>query len=526
MANVGSFTESLHFDTRACARTAVGYYNDTQHRNHDDLNLLREESLPAFDRRQVIDWANLVSFENGGEGLALVKESHKCVNQAGVDTGAFVLHPDKVLVTGLGLKSNNYQGGHWLRHGDDFQACWAHWTLLYSDGRSGRQRAVKGFDQRRFPFIPERDEKILENTWGTRGAWEGGAPMASESNNVMREIRSCADLGIDVVQIDHGWALDAGDTSPEGPWTLCPEKYPQGWQPVLDCAKEQGIELGLWFSWHVPLKKIVDQYHAAGIRRFKLDFINIESRDDLDALNSKVRELIAQTDPLVGINWDATEEMARLGYFYGREHGNVFLENRENGPDGAIYLNHIRYIPRLALRDFWELSHYLNLNQIQLNLQDNDRVERDVSNAWRYRMDYLFAMTMMGVPLFFFETQLLSEANRALLKPIIATYKKHRADLHRGIVYPIGSEPDDASWVGFQSVAPEGGSGYLTLFREIDNAEATQSLHLHFLDDAHTLQLTDLMTGENTQTKIDTNGSVRFTINKPGDFRFLRYAVG
>jgi hypothetical protein len=522
-ADVGSFAESYFLDTRSYARTAIGYYNDTQHRNHDDLTLLREECLPDFAKRQVIDWANMLCLEAEGAGLAVVKESHKCVNQPGVDTGAFIIKPDELWVSGLGLKSNNYAGGHWLRPGAEFRPCWAHWTILYTGGPLERQRAIKAFDRRRFPFIPQRDEKILENTWGTRGSWEGGAPLAAESHNVMREIASCADLGIDVVQIDHGWALDHNNSTATAPWSLCPEKYPDGWEPVVRCAREHGIELGLWFSWQAPVAKMIEHYRAAGLRRFKIDFINIQSRDDLDTINAKVDELIAGTDPLVGINWDATEEFARIGYFYGREHGNVFLENRENGPDGAIYMNHIRYIPRLCLRDFWELAHYMNLNQIQLNLQDPDRVERDVSNAWRHRMDYLFATTMMGVPLFFFETQLLSEPRRAEVKPLIATYKQHRDALHAGTVYPLGAEPDGRSWTGFQSVERDSRSGYLTLFREIDNPEPSQSIALHFLGAAQSLRLTNLMTGATTTAPVAPGGLVAFRIPQPGDYRFLRY---
>lgn len=128
-----SFAECLFLETTPSARTAVGYYNDTQHRNHDDLCLLREETLPAFTKRQVVNWANFLCLDRDGEGLVLLKESHKCANQPGTDTGAFVLHPHQVLVTGLGLKSTNYQSGHWLRPGE-FRPCWAHWCILYSGG--------------------------------------------------------------------------------------------------------------------------------------------------------------------------------------------------------------------------------------------------------------------------------------------------------------------------------------------------------------------------------------------------------
>lgn len=46
---------------------------------------------------------------------------------------------------------------------------------------------------------------------------------------------------------------------------------------------------------------MIEHYRAANLRRFKIDFINIQSRDDLDTIHNKVRDLIAGTDPLVGI---------------------------------------------------------------------------------------------------------------------------------------------------------------------------------------------------------------------------------
>ncbi|MGC9451374.1 MAG: hypothetical protein ACP5I4_08000 [Oceanipulchritudo sp.] len=135
----------------------------------------------------------------------------------------------------------------------------------------------------------------------------------------------------------------------------------------------------------------------------------------------------------------------------------------------------------------------------------------------------MFATTMMGVPLFFFETQLLSEQRRAEVKPLITTYKQHRDALHAGTVYPLGSEPDDHSWTGFQSVATDSHSGYLTLFREIDNGEPSREIALHFLGAAKSLRLTNLMNNETTTVPDAPGGCVHFSFSETADYRFLRY---
>ncbi len=93
-----SYAESLPLDPSPLERDAIGYYNDPQHRNHDDTPILRREARAgalAEQRREVYDWANILCLERGDDGLALVKESHKCVNQSGIDTGAFVEEGDR-----------------------------------------------------------------------------------------------------------------------------------------------------------------------------------------------------------------------------------------------------------------------------------------------------------------------------------------------------------------------------------------------------------------------------------------------
>ena len=111
---------------------AIGYYNDTQHRHEPELHLLRDEPVAGDE----IAWASVLMGEAPGGGVAIVKESHKCVNQSGVDTGAFEVG----------------QGGRrdWLGIGpkdlspDEWRWAWATWTVLYdAPTDNARQLALK-----------------------------------------------------------------------------------------------------------------------------------------------------------------------------------------------------------------------------------------------------------------------------------------------------------------------------------------------------------------------------------------------
>jgi hypothetical protein len=464
----------------------------------------------------------MILFEKDGEGIAIVKESHKCVNQDGVDTGGFVVTEDACLVTGLGLTSNHYGGGFYL-NSSEFAMCWASWTLLYqASGEDERQRAVKEFDRIRYPVDPASDLYTMANTWGSRGAGNLSR-RAAEEKNVLRELESCADFGIDILQIDDGWEVPLEGGSPsDSQWLPHAERFPEGWGPVRQAAETLGMRLGLWFSWRAPVERILENVEEGGFSALKIDFANCHIREYLDQLVDLAREIVSRAKRDIRINWDLTENSPRMGYFFGREFGNLYLENKQISPEGASRLRHIAYTPSLVLRDAWELAHYCNLNQFQIPIQNTERVRAELSNAWRYPHRYCFAITMAALPIFFQETHLYSEEAREELKPMIALYKEHRERIAEGIVYPLGEYPSDTGFSGFQSHRHRLGDGYITLFRGIDAPDAAKVVRLRFLP-SNRLHVEDLANGHTFTLSTDADGRASFEIPDAGDFRFYRY---
>jgi hypothetical protein len=519
----GSLAERLSIDTAGTRRCAAGYYNDTQHRNFDHTPLLKEETRSnPIDRREIYDWANLLCIERGdGAGLAFVKESHKCVNQEGFDSGAFILSPREVAISGLGYDEvgNSYLPSRKFNDPDDFVDAWATWLVSYADGDGAT--AIKRFDRARFAPTAERDLFLKANTWGSRGPID--APAAATEENMLREITSCADLGVEAIEIDDGWQRDP-EAPPHNPpaWRPYPGRFPHGWERVRGAAAEQGVSLLLWAPGSVPETDLLWNLEAGDFRGCKLDFLNFRVREELDAFMKKAAGICQHRGPRFHVNTDVTENAARVGYFLAREFGPIFLENRELP---LTWHKLIAYKPHLVLRDAWHLALYVNLNQVLVSFVDKDRVPADLSDAHLYSHAYNFAIVMMGLPLLFMETQLLSPDARAELRPLIELYKAHRHGIYRGIVSPIGDEPDGASWSGFVSHDPASSGGYVTLFRERRNSESQRSLALPPLADSGGYLWQDLLSGSPANVRQEQAGHWTFQFPQPASFGFYRYAA-
>ena len=482
---------------------AMGYYNETQRRNQRETPLLRDEAVGADG---AVDWASLLCVEHAGAGLCLVKESHKCVNQRGVDTGAFACSGRGIEVTGLGPGPGDILAGR-------FRDCWATWCIVYEGDALARERAVKTFDRIRYPIDPRRDLYILANTWGSTASGAEAREAAREAN-VLREIASAADLGIDVQQIDDGWQGNQYRR-----WRPAKARYPVGWRRVKAAARKHRVSLGLWAAVRIPRKALLWNYDHGGFRYVKLDFASLDTYDKLETLLAKVRSLVEHSRHRVRVNWDVTENPPRVGYFFARELGNIYLENRK-----PAWPEHVVYTPWLVLRDAWQLARYTNLQKFQITVQNPDRVDRTRSNAHRHGHPYCVAVTLMGSPIFFQETHHYTPAARDEIRPLLALYKQHRQAMFRGLVFPIGDEPSDASWTGFQNHDAHARSGYLLVFRELGSGEPSARLALRCLA-GKAIALTDLRRGTTRRRRVARDGSLSFRIARPADFLFLRYEV-
>jgi alpha-galactosidase len=330
---------------------------------------------------------------------------------------------------------------------------------------------------------------VMSNTWGDRSQ-----DSAVCHDFMMREIEIGAEMGVDIVQIDDGWqkgitinsalrkdGVFAGYYAVDpGFWELNSVKFPEGLSPLADQARQKGIQLGLWFSpdssndfanWKKDVEVLTDLYRCYGIRYFKIDGVQVNSKTAERNFISFLTGVGRYSGGAISLNMDITAGN-RFGYLYEKHQGTLFVENR--------YTDWGNYYPHRTLRNLWVLSKYFPPERFQfeiLNVRRNRDKYPDIPFApENYPVDYLFASVMVSNPLIWMEMYNLEAEDREKLGKIIRYYKSIRDDFTNADIYPIGEEPDGMGFTGFQVVLPKGG-GYLLLFREAGGtAEYTYGL--------------------------------------------------
>ncbi|VGO15657.1 hypothetical protein PDESU_04242 [Pontiella desulfatans] len=488
--------------------TAFGYYNDTQHRHTPQHHMVREEPVDGSS----VDWASVLFAEKGQGGMAWVKESHKCVNRSGVDTGGFISDAAGLHNTGSALSAP------YLRP-DEYRWCWASWTLLYPENTQfARELAMKQFDRARYPVDPQRDVFVKANTWGSGNSGEESMSMAAEKE-VLKEIKSVADLGIDILQIDDGW--QCGRQRPPNKaraWHVREDWYPDGWENVRQAAAKQNLKLGLWTAAYAELDDLKRNYDDGGFVTWKYDFAHIGNYSDLYGHWNKLRTFLLYTGHKARMAVDVTENAPRFGYFWARDFGCVWLSNRKpNNPSNTVPK------PTLMLRENRELSTYVNLNKFELPIQNFARVNKQKSDAHLHGHAYEVALGLMGIPTFFQTTYHYEGDARKEVRELVGLYRQNQRELYNRFVFAIGDEPDNAAWSGFQWLAPGSDEGYLLIFRERENQERSKQVNLRGVDAGVPIRVVNLRTGKAGSLPVDASGAVNLEINDPADFLFMKY---
>ncbi|MCX6997399.1 MAG: hypothetical protein NTV49_10015 [Kiritimatiellaeota bacterium] len=491
------------------SRRYWGIYNDPGNRLDQSKPMLEEKVINGFPvfQPEVISWASGEAVDYGDRGVIAVKESAKAVNQPAHLTGGFFSGPQGVQITGWGLAPDEIAP-------DRFRDCWATWSIVYSDGNDGMQMALKRFDAFRYPVFPQRDMFILSNTWGP--ANPGGMQFTAE-NTVMKEIPALAEIGVDVLQIDDGWQ-QAGRGS--GAKSFLP-KYNNGWKGIKELADKNKIRLGLWVAVRNAnlddLKKNIDEL---GFIAWKVDYDHLANRGDYEARTAQYRAVMKHAWMKSQFTLCPEYDDPRYGWNFAKEYGSIYFQNNMEGLP-----SHLTFVPYHVLRQHWFMAKYFPANKLQVLLQNPKRTRKDFSDAYQHSHGYCFAMGIPFVPCFFQLAQHLDDDGKKELKALIAVYKKDREDIFTSITFPIGDEPNNASWTGFQMVSTRrADSGHLLLFRELHNPYSKQVVKLKFLA-GKTISITHLRTGEKTEVSVDPEGKAPFFIAHPADYSLLHYTI-
>ena len=260
----------------------------------------------------------------------------------------------------------------------------------------------------------------MMNTWGDRS-------QDTKVNEAfcLQELERAAKLGITHFQIDDGWQVGKSPNSAVAKgsfkniwdnkdyWKPDPVKYPRGLAPIVKKGKKLGLEIGLGFhtsvqndfvDWEKDAETLIGLYREYGIRIFKIDGLTIPTKKAEINLRNLFDKVLAETENKVMCNLDATASR-RGGYHMCKEYGNIFLENR--------YTDWQNYYPYWTLRNLWMLSKYVPAEKLQIEFlnkwRNTEKYGDDPFAPHRYSFEYLFATTMAGQPLAWFEASNLPE---------------------------------------------------------------------------------------------------------------------
>ena len=472
---------------------------------------------------------NLLFMQDGvdGSGLFFLKEAPCSSVQLEYGGADFIADFGTFSVTGPGISTSDITPDKWT---EVYSCALGVWT----GGELEALTALRKYQKNIRRHVPERDEMVMMNTWGDRS-------QDSKVNETfcLAELEKAARLGITHFQIDDGWqegkspnsALAKGSfrdiwANPDY-WKPAADKYPSGLDPVVERARELGIEVGLWFNpsvqddfaaWEKDADALLGLYRRYGIKVFKIDGLSIPTKRAETNLRRLFDRVGEESGGDVLFNLDATASR-RGGYHMFNEYGNIFLENR--------YTDWGNYFPYRTLRNLWQLSRYVPAERIQVEFlnkwRNADKYAGDPFAPAGYGFDYLFATTMAGQPLAWLESSNLPEEAFAIA-PLVREYRAVAADFHAGIILPVGEEPSGRSWTGFQSLVSDA-EGYLLLYREA--APSDEGVVETFLPEGAKITLTRVLGSGDRRVRqtVGRKGALRVSLPAENTFVLYKYSL-
>lgn len=507
-----------HWDMRA-----VEFFDVTDMNN----NLVSEHRFVPF--RKCFYRGNLLFAEQrpAGGGLFFLKEAPTSSTQLNYGSGDFIVEFSHFSVMGLGVTAADITATEWTK-------TYSCVVGVYDGGELGALTTLRSYQKRLRKLSATVDEMVMMNTWGDRSQ-----DTKVNEQFCLREIERGAQLGISHFQIDDGWQLGKSPNSASGKgsfrniwsnpdyWKPAPEKYPRGLSPIVERGRELGIEVGLWFNpcvqddyadWEKDAQALIGLHRDYGIRVFKIDGLNIPTKQSEVNLRRLFDRVVSETNHEVMFNLDATAGR-RGGYHMFNEYGNIFLENRYT--DWGIYY------PYQALRNLWQLAKYVPAERIQVEFLNNwrnaDKYAADDPFApHRYTFEYLFATTMAAQPLAWFEATGLPQVAFSIA-PVVKRYHDVQHDLHRGTILPVGQEPSGQSWTGFQSVCSPH-RGYLIVYRE--DTPSSQASMKTWLPAGRRLAVSRIL-GQGTVSShtVGVDGTISVTIPVANSYALFSYTI-
>ncbi|MCH7411492.1 alpha-galactosidase [Belliella sp. DSM 111904] len=386
----------------------------------------------------------------------------------------FIVSNNGVNISGIGVESLGLNEEKWIQ-GYSFA------RSISKNGSYHEQRDWLTYQMQLRKYDNKRDAMILANTWGDRNK-DG----RMNETFILEELEMASQLGITHLQLDDGWqqGLSKNSASKAGlkwddwtteDWQPHQERFPNGFNNIVQSAKEKNIQLCLWFNpsktdayknWERDADILLSYYVDYGIKVFKIDGLALGDQASQVNVYSLFEKVMRETGAEVTFNLDVTAGK-RVGYHYMQEFGNIFLENR--------YTDWGNYYPYRTMRNLWNLSAYIPSSRLQIEWLNvyrnaNKYEEVDVHSPLKVGLDYAYASTWAAQPLAWMElTGLLHGVSE--VSNLSEVYSIAQKDWHHSVVLPLGSEPSGYAWSGFWMENKTKAYDHLLVYKEASDQE-------------------------------------------------------
>lgn len=516
-----SCVDSIRLAFAPAHAKAVEFVGRTDYTN----DLLFERSCPSGDFNAL---GNLLYLEaDGGHGVMMIAEAPPSSERPDFEAHDFSCRNGEVRAVGWGILPNEIS---------ESEPLFSYRTTIgfYPDSEAGRL-LLKQYLARRFPQDLRRDFDILVNPWGC-----GTFNQEVSEAFLLREIAAAAEMGATHYQIDDGWQvgrslseLTINNRSIDDRfWTIDQRLFPEEFENLKRMADQHGIELALWLApssnkefrdWPRFVDLMMEMYHRYGIRRFKIDGVNVRTKQAAVHFEKMLRTTRELSGGAISFNFDVTNGQ-RSGYFLFLEYGNIFLENRY-----ACHSWGMVYHPELVLRNLWRLARYVRPQVLQIEFTDPGNVNEEYYRQLNtepptaYSPAYWAAVSLFAAPLIWLAPSKIPASLRATFREVLELHRTHREAIFAGEIFPVGSEPDGTAVTGFQSYNPATEDGYLLVYRELKAPECA-AVSLWFAEN-QVFVFESVSDSAAPFTKGAGEKAVSVHLEAPGSFRLYRYRV-
>jgi hypothetical protein len=398
-----------------------------------------------------------------GSGLVIIKMSPSHYDCREKIKSTFKVEKNKISIYGWGIEPHEFVLNHKMR-------TYSVVVIPYKNGHCGALAAIRDFFRVRWQRSFNLTPPVIINPWG------GGGNYFRENISeswIIKELQATAKLGGESYQLDDGWqngsfaALVSGKPANEKFWTVNTKKFPNGFVPLVQTAKSLNLNLGLWYSpdfniqyanWMDGADFIVDFCEKYNLKYIKIDGAMHRSYTAETNFDHFLKRACLNSEKRIVFNLDVTAGI-RMGFLYSPEFGPIFPANRY-----PFVSNNAanRYRPDNTLRNFWKLSHLIPPHLIQVEVPNIFHKPSDFAD---FDPMYCAMISFFGSPLLWLQP---SRTDKKLLEEyhrMIKLFVNYRDHLHKGFVFPIGEQPNGASFSGF--ISHNGSKGIILIFKEL-----------------------------------------------------------